>query len=312
MRLKRTEVLIKVKSNKIFITGGSGFIGQHVLNEIADENREVLLLTHKTNFSLEKNMVKAIKGDISCFFEIKEEIMRFAPEVCIYCAWEGLPDYSEEISKKNLFSSINMFDFLVNEAKCRKIIVPGSCFEYGKSYGICKESNRVKAASFFVWAKQSLYSYAALLCEGKATLIWFRIFYVYGPGQGECSLIPVLTDVLKKKEKPRINNPFNSNDFIHVKDVARAIGMAADKEIKSGIYNLGSGKTYRVIDICKIVERLIYGKTDFSDELEFSAKPSAAANFWADIGKTKKNLSWEPQISIEDGIREYLKEEASA
>lgn len=295
--------------NRIFLTGASGFVGKNILSGLINkDDQDILLLEHKTTIPLaENNNVKILRGHLADIETIKSEIRSFAPKVCIHCAWEGIPDYSATVSKANLLNSIALIDFLYNETPCKKIIFSGSCFEYGKTNGLCNESDSVKPGSYFAWAKQSLYNYASLGGDKSGiTVIWFRIFYVYGRFQRPGSLIPMLVRSFKKNTAPDIRNPLNANDFVFAGDVARAFVMATEKDMPAGIYNLGSGVSTRLIDVCRIIEENIRGDSRISDEIEKNTCCKQIVNFWADTSKTKKILNWSAQTGIASGIQEYV------
>ena len=105
-----------------------------------------------------------------------------------------------------------------------------------------------------------------------------------------------------------IKNPFQANDFVDVTDVARAFSLAIEKDVPSGIYNLGSGRSRRIIDVCKLVEKKVRGKVELSQKIKMNEQP-ALNNFWADLSKTEKFLSWKPRSSFEKGIENYIQQE---
>lgn len=296
---------------RIFITGASGFIGRNVVELLSSGSKKLLLLAKDESDCslLARYQQKVIIGDFKNIVNFKDDIKNFNPQVFLHLAWEGIPDFSFDMCKRNLDNSLTIVNFIINETDCQKIIISGSCLEYGKTNGVCKESDEVNINSFFSWAKYSLYCYLRFICKKlDKDLIWFRIFYAYGPGQKKESLIPSLVYSLKNRVKPNINNALNANDFIHVRDVAQAFLKAINKKTKSGVYNLGSGKSTKVIDICKIVEKIIWNTSRISDMINLNYNSKETLNFWADITKTQKTLSWKPSISIKNGIENYIKE----
>jgi len=294
---------------RIFVTGGSGFVGQHVLKELDKQDVEILLLLmspEKTILKPEKSEI--IYGDLNNLNNIQREIVDFNPQVCMHFAWQGIPDYSETLSKINLNNSIKLCDLLVNETNCKKIIISGSCFEYGRTKGACKENQKTKCNSFFSWAKQSLCNYLTLLCKHKnVNIFWGRIFYVYGPMQRKGSLIPAIVDSFMRGQAPQINKPLNANDFVYVEDIAEAFCMAAKANIPSGVYNIGSGVSTEVIRFCKIIEKELFGSTNMTNKIINTTNSRQELNFWADTSKSKKYLRWFAQTNIQQGIRRYLK-----
>ncbi len=292
---------------RVFITGATGFIGRYVVGQIRAGGHDILAFTLEkdANESSTKN-IQWLYGDLGDIESLKPPIRSFDPEVVIHLAWQGIPDYSEVISQINLNNSIQLLDVIVEETNCKKIIVAGSCFEYGKNKGVCKESDPVQLKSFFSWAKYSLYQYLLLKCnQREVELIWFRIFYVYGPGQRGGSLVPMLFERIKKRIIPEIRYPFNKNDFIYVGDVAEAFLQAVSKSLPSGIYNIGSGQSTRVIDICKIIEKNILSGTEITERIRKNIKHEQKESFWADISKSQKLLGWKYKTTLEDGIAKY-------
>ena len=292
----------------VFITGATGFVGRHVLAAVHASGHDILASR------LEKNKVEDNNSNISWLYgDFKDPefldtgLSSFNPDVVIHLAWQGIPDYSESISRINLNNSINLFDFILNNTNCRKIIVSGSCWEYGKKQGYCKESDLVNIDSYFSWAKHALNQYLSIKCaKNNVTVNWFRIFYVYGPGQREGSLIPMLINSIQTSEIPPINTPMNKNDFIYVGDVAKAFARAVDLEVPSGVYNLGSGTSTSVFDICKIVEKQLLGSTSISIRVLDIGHQTECENFWADMNKTNNKLDLVLDGSVEKCITKML------
>ncbi len=289
----------------ILVTGGNGFVGQYLLSKLAQTNHKIASITRQK--MLGRGSIKVIAGDLGLFEEMREELIKFQPDVIIHLAWQGIPDYSQAVSRFNLNLSIEFLDFILDNTNCKKIIISGSCWEYGKKQGICKESNPTNIDSYFTWAKNSLNQYLQIKCiENDITLNWFRIFYVYGPGQRDGSLIPTLIKSIGASETPEINTPLNKNDFVYVGDVARAFVKAVDVNLPSGVYNLGSGFATSVYDICKIVEKSLLDTEIISTKVLDNGQPDETVNFWADMKKTEKTLNLNCDTNLDEGIKQYM------
>ena len=268
-----------------------------------------ILASTLTNDKGEKSPtnIQWLYGDLGEVGPLRPDIQSFNPDVMIHLSWQGIPDYSESISRINLIKSIDLLDFILNSTNCRKIIVSGSCWEYGKSIGVCKEDEPVIVNSYFTWAKHSLNQYLSIKCAEKGvTLNWFRIFYVYGPGQREGSLIPTLVKSIGESKTPSIKTPMNKNDFVYVGDVAKAFGKAVEMDLPSGIYNLGSGESVSVYDVCRIVEKQLLGSKTISQNILNIGEKDEIVNFWADRSKTKKGLNMLCDTLLEEGIKLHI------
>ncbi len=295
---------------KILITGGSGFIGSQVLNTLTQniEGATILNLT-RTNSNSNSKKVEFFKCDLSIPDTYKSKIESFGPEVVIHLAWEGIPDFSLEMSSKNILSSISFIDLVTNIKTCKKIIATGSCFEYNNKLGSSKEDDVVIPKDYFTFAKKTILSFLELQCnKNNIIYAWPRLFYVYGPNQRSGSLIPTLIETIKSNKSPELRTPKNANDFIHVNDVAEGILTLVLKHFKSGIFNMGSGVTIPVFEISKIIEFEIRGSSDLSNELiSKTIATEKTVDFYADMEKTNKTLDWRPKRQLSNEIKTIIK-----
>ena len=184
------------------------------------------------------------------------KISEFDPDVCMHLAWEGIPDFSKEMCQKNLKGSMAFLNWVVEKTHCKKIVVTGSCAEYTFPEGKCQEVDSVGGENHFSSTKNTLYRSIDLSCRKKSIeLFWFRLFYVYGDGQRDNSLLPSMVNALRTGKALLIQNPHNANDFIHVWDVVNGLLKAMKKGAEPGVYNLGSGEAVSVLEIVPAVEK---------------------------------------------------------
>jgi len=254
---------------KIFITGASGFIGKYVTEELKKENQL---------FLLEKDL-----KDLKIW---KQEVIDFKPETAIHLAWEAIPDYGYENSRKNLGYGLDLLELLF-QAKCQNVIMPGSCWEkYPQPFNA------------FSAAKTALHWLGKKFCEEKGiNFVWARFFFVYGKGQKESSLIPYLLKCKKENQTPELKNPFQKSDFIHVEDVAKAVTMLVKKRPLSGEYDIGSGTLTSAAEVAGI---LFPGIKIKAGEQKTSDNPLA------DISKIKNEIGWAPSVTLEEGVKKML------
>ncbi len=294
---------------RIFITGGTGFIGKHVVEELARKNHNILILSRKSDTKLFRDFknISFIQGDLSGLYLWKNQLRKFKPEFAINLAWEGIPDYGPEMSLKNLMNGLDLITALC-ELGCKKIVGVGSCWEYKGYTGKISEDAKLNVAAFnaFVAAKTSLYYFASEMTKKyDIQFIWVRPFFVYGLGQKKTSLIPYIINCSKNKKHPVINNLYGGNDFINVKDVANAIAAILEKNnftSKNLIYNIGSGHLVRVQEILK----MIYDFYNVKFQIKKLQSKIIPGEIYADISRIKKDVGWRPSISIKKGIKEMI------
>jgi nucleoside-diphosphate-sugar epimerase len=296
---------------KVLITGGTGFIGGPVLNNLIEniEGIEILNLTKSRPNSHSKE-VEHYNCDLSNPQSYQAKVEAFEPEVVIHLAWEGIPDFSLEMCIKNIHSSISLIEIVTKVKSCKKIITTGSCFEYNNKIGDCNENDIVISKDYFTFAKKTVLSFLDLECrKNNIEYCWARLFYVYGPNQRSGSLIPTLIATLKLNKIPDLRTPKNENDFIHVNDVADGLMKFALTDIKSGIFNLGSGISISVAEVSRIVELTIKGTDQLTNELiNKTIDTEKTVDFHANMEKTNKTLSWHPQRKMSEEMRTLITE----
>ncbi|MDC0092763.1 NAD(P)-dependent oxidoreductase [Alphaproteobacteria bacterium] len=291
---------------RVLITGASGFIGRPLAENLSRLGLDVLAISRSIPKNSNMGQINWFQADLSSINSYKTRVIQFSPQIVIHLAWQDIPDFSIEKSKLNLEQSLDFIYFISNLKSCKKILFSGSCLEYDDAKGKCVESNIIKGyRNYFSLAKNTLRKKVEIICKNKSiSFAWFRIFYVYGPGQRSASLLPSIFNQLKKNQLPKINLPFNSNDYIYIDDVVNAFVKATLNDFSSGIFNLGSGISSSVIQVCRYAEKIVLNTSFLSDELEANMDNKLSnINFWASIIKVNKDLEWSPKTSLVEGIK---------
>ena len=285
---------------KILITGGSGFIGRHLIAKLKNENCEMMIIS-RTNYKSKSDKQIWLKTNIKDIKMNIKEIIQFNPDICIHLAWKDIPDFSIATCIENLTSSISFLSEIIKNTKCKKFVLGGSCLEYGNFLGERKENDQITNINYFTWAKNSLREWIEVeTIKNNLEYVWLRMFYVYGENQRSNSLIPSLIGKIKKEEAINIRTPFDANDFIHVKDVANAIYLSAVKKIDNGVYNLSSGYSIKNIDILKIIEKRINNSSNIYNNLlnRNVSEDRERVNFWGNCQKLTNEINWKPKRNI--------------
>jgi len=289
---------------KILITGGTGFIGSPLVSTFAQKGHNIHVFTrNKTGYQntsqIQYHQINLDNQDkiLSFFNEIK-------PQILIHLAWEGLPDYSYKFCQKNLIYSTTIFSIAANSG-CKMIISTGSCWEYDSKIGKISENSKLNSKSVFSATKNSLRLIGkAIAYENHCQFYWLRLFYVYGQGQRETSLIPSILKSIQDGNIPDIRTPNDKNDFIFVDDVVRAIDSIISVKPKKTTYNVGSGYLTSIKEIVTSLYSLVGKKIDQKTYGLLTKDENKPLNeFFADISKISKNTCWKPQIPINIGLK---------
>lgn len=283
---------------RIFITGATGFIGREVCR--ASANHSLLLLCQPTDTAETGVQAEILRGDLGSIATWKSRLLDFRPEACIHLAWEGLPDYSLGTCIRNFELSMQFFE-LLREARCPRVVVTGTCWEYGSLNGAVDEEQMGDGLGQFAAFKTAVRVAGQRICAApNCALLWARPFFVIGERQRATSLIPTVYQTLARGETPQVRTPDAANDFIHVEDVARGLALLATRAGPAGVYNLGTGIPTRVGDVVNLLARALRRPAVFPA----SDQPPKGA--WADISKARRDYRWEPEISLEEALRRVV------
>jgi nucleoside-diphosphate-sugar epimerase len=259
---------------RIALTGATGFIGRNLLNALANRGHTICLLLRSEHPQVEfPSTVEKIS------FDLKEEHTDFLerignPDMLIHLAWGGLPNYR---STHHFESELPLhFNFLkrVIRAGVKKIVVAGTCFEYGAVSGCVDESHPTNPTNPYGHAKDSLrrqLEFLRLTCDFELT--WSRIFYLFGDGQPSGSLLPLLDAAIDRGDKffPMTQGE-QLRDYMSVREVAETLASLVLSNCDCGVVNLCSGTP---VSVRRIVEgrikelgseiKPLFGALDYSD-----------------------------------------------
>ena len=230
-----------------------------------------------------------------------EKIRKFNPYALIHLSWEKIPDFSKKVCEKNEKDNIIFFNKIQKINSLKKIIITGTCLEYKNKKGEKNEKDKVDLKNYFSKSKIKIYNFVNQKFKKKVSIAWFRLFYVYGPHQRRGSLLPSLIKSIDKNRQIEIKTPNHKNDFIFVSDVAKIIRRSLFLDFSSGIYNLGSGKPEKILNLIKILEKL--KKKSFNIKYKTNSEKKI---FYADTSKLKKTFKIKKFKSLKNGLKEII------
>ena len=296
---------------KSLITGGAGFIGSNLVDQLVKKGHKVIVLDNfstgrRSNLTQHtKKNVKIIKIDIS----ENKKLDKYFKGVHYVFHLAGLADIVPSIEnphkyfKSNVIGTMNVVQATKN-TKIKKFIYAASASCYGIPNKFpTNENEEIKTMypyAFAKWQAEEVVMHWAKVYDFPA--ISLRFFNTYGPrsrtsGAYGAVFGVFLAQKLANKPLTIVGNGNQTRDFIHVNDLVSAIIKAAlSKKVKK-IYNVGGGKEVTVNKIAK----LLGGR-----KVSIPKRPGEPDRSLADISKIKRDLNWKPKIKIEDGIRDLL------
>jgi dTDP-6-deoxy-L-talose 4-dehydrogenase (NAD+) len=243
---------------KILITGSTGFLGRHIVELLVDRGHEVMATARnfdRANSMLWFDRVKFVACDLHDP-ELKIFETFGTPEILLHIAWPGLPNYKDlfhfELNLPMAYRFLKTM--IINGTK--RVLIAGTCFEYGMQNGPLSEDMPTFPDNPYGLAKDTLRRFMEFLQkENPFILQWVRLFYMFGLGQNENSLLASLDKAIDNGDKFfRMSGGEQLRDYLPVMEVAKRICFLVENPSKNGIVNCCSGKP---ISVRNVVEQHI-------------------------------------------------------
>ncbi len=319
---------------RILVTGGAGFIGSHTCVELLNSGYEVIVMDNLYNASAKAlDRIEEITGKKVTFYETDMcdaaavEALFSKEQIDAVIHFAGYKAVGESVSKPIEYYTNNINGTLILTDAMRrhgvkKIIFSSSATVYGDPafVPITEECPKGVCTNPYGWTKWMLEQILTDIQKADPTwqVILLRYFNPIGAHKsgmlGEDpkgipnNLLPYVAQVaIGKLEKLGVfgddyDTPDGTGirDYIHVVDLARghvkAIEKFADGE-GVGIYNLGTGQGYSVLEVVKAFEKAC------GHEIAYEIKPRRAgdvAKCYCDPAKAKRELGWEAEYGIDE------------
>ena len=304
----------QLNGKRIMVTGGAGFIGFHLCKKLANLTSNLTIYDNLSSGKLEniKHLPKVhfVKADI---LNLKKLYSQGKADVIYHLAAQVVVPYSMENPAEdfetNARGTLNVLE------KARKddarIVFASSAAVYGNTANLpTPEGYGFNPASCYGLSKVVGEQYCNMYSKQYGLDITIlRFANVYGP---RCH--GVIEDFLEKisrnpEELEIIGTGLQSRDFVHISDVVEALTLAAVNEVAIGeTYNIGFGKTTKIIDLAKIILEIL----GLSDKTVITTTnvpwQGDIKTIWFDITKVKKDLKWYPRINLEDNLKKLILE----
>ncbi|MCE4620270.1 MAG: GDP-mannose 4,6-dehydratase [Desulfurococcales archaeon] len=302
---------------RVLVTGGAGFIGSHVVEKLVGQGFDVVVLDdfstgREENLAAVRDKITLVRGSILDERTVKEALD--GVEAVVHLA--ARISVEESLRDPQLYHQVNVEGTrkLLEEARGRVniLVFMSSAAVYGSPIQLpIRESHPLRPLSPYgetkmlgeriveEWAK-----------EAQAVAVILRLFNAYGPrqeGNPYAGVVAKFLERIGRRQPPIIyGDGFQTRDFINVRDVASLIThllIKPPKDRGAGIYNLGTGRETRIIDLA----RLMSGLAGLNVEpVHRPARRGDIRRSVACIEKIQEETGWRPRIALAMGIRKLL------
>ena len=300
---------------KVLITGGSGFIGSHVVDKFISNNYEVVVVDNLVtgNYkNIDGKKLTFVNEDIRNIKKLEEifvnnkisHVIHMAAQVSVSASVENIKYDAEE----NIIALINILE-LSRKYGIKKVLFSSTAAVYGIPEEVpSKEDNKTSPLSPYGLSKlvgeEYLKMYSKLFGVNYVIL---RYANVYGPRQsahGEAGVVSIFNDKIKENSDIFIEGDGNqTRDFVYVKDVANANYLCTVEDVKNETLNVSTNTEISIVNLFNTMKKYSgYEKeAHYKEERIGDIRHSKLDNT-----KLKSMTSWEPNFDLENGLKEYL------
>ena len=297
-------------SEYILLTGGTGFVGSHLLEKLLNLNKNVILL--KRSFSDPWRINKFIENENLIVKNIDEESVdeifnQYSIIGIFHLASLSQRELNSNIISKMIDSNIKFPTQLLENSinnNVKFFINTGSVYEYELNNPPISKKTKIKPFNLYASTKTAfediLKFYSANYDLNCSTL---KLFTPYGPKDNENKITPYLIISSMKKEKIHIKSPNKTLDLIYIDDVINSYITVMNNISKFNEYdsfNIGTGVGTRIKDLLEIIE------SNLGKNKNVTYGNSEDDQVWCSNKKINKKLRWNPKIKIEDGIKRTI------
>jgi len=307
--------MTKLENCPVLVTGGTGFIGSHLVTRLLDEKAEVSVLVRNPaeigRLEPYRDQVSLVEGDI-CQAELLGLEGTFRPKLVFHLAAYGVErplDGVNDAINVNVQGTSNLLTLFAGKSgtNLQAFVYTGTGFEYGIGSGLRSESDELLPPNYYAASKAAGW----LFCKAFAELhgipvVGVRPFLAYGPNQGARRLVPYVVLSSLSGQNMKLTGGVQVRDFVYVGDVVEGILCAAKTPAAIGeIFNLGSGIG---VSLRTVAQRIIELAGSTSRPL-FGAIPYRKGEIWdlrADPSKSRQVLGWSAKTTLDDGLEQTI------
>ena len=228
---------------RVAVTGATGFLGRHVVPALVARGAQVTAAV-RPGGAPRPWLAGLDTAAIDIAFPSEDAFDRLGrPEAIVHLAWQGLPNYRSLHHFETELPIQYRFLKLLVECGLSRLVVAGTCFEYGMQSGPLSETLPTAPNNPYGYAKDALRRQLQYLKDTHPfALVWARLFYMYGEGQGANSLLPQLERAIASGEAVfHMSGGEQLRDYLSVTAIAECLARLAICDADTGPLNVCSG-----------------------------------------------------------------------
>ena len=301
---------------RILITGGTGFVGAHLIRFLKSRPSKIIVLSSGDGESLREAGVEYFHVDIRSGDEVRSVVREAKPDQIYHLAGISAVDVSWNnlrlAFEVNVVGAFNLFEGAMSLPSPPRILNVSTSQVYARSARPLTEASPLDPENPYSASKAMV---ELLLVQyrncSKGGIVTARSFNHTGPGQPPNFVLPSLAKQFAEIEaglhtpKLKVGDLSVKRDFTDVRDVVRAYCELLDKGKLGEVYNVCSGRVVLIADVVKEFQRLCH--VQVTTEVDPARlRQSEVAQMVGDSTKIRTETGWRPSISLGRTIQDLL------
>ena len=300
------------------ITGGMGFIGSHLCEQLLMEKHDLVVLTKsflkKHNIANISKKIKIEKIDVTDFKRLGQSIQKNKPNVIIHLAGQTSHSQSFKQPLNDIDSNAKSTLFILEEIRKSKL----KCrFILGSTFIVIGRPQKIPIDEKTPCWPTTVYGANRLASEHYCKIyhevygldtVTFRITNSFGPREQVISTKNAVYFLIYEAFKGNIITIFKKGkfirDLIYISDVISGIKTIMKKGKSGELYWISSGKKIWFYELAKLLEKLTNAKVKFVKTPNYTKKVDVG-NFVVNNSKLR-SLGWKPKMNLDQGIKKSL------
>jgi nucleoside-diphosphate-sugar epimerase len=287
--------MARSSDNPILVTGSTGFVGSHLLDDLKKSYQVVGISKSSGDYSvdLSESSSPSFLRSIGTF----SYIVHLAARIGVDEAFEHPADYYRD----NFMGTLHVLETARLMGNCPVLYL--SSYVYGSpQYFPINEDHPISLPNPYAASKYA----GEFLCAQyqthfKLPVTILRPFNIYGPGQSDNMLIPRIIQQLLTQKSITLKSSKPERDFIYVGDVVKAVVKVIEHNKPVGVVNIASGTYYSVASVVNMLFK-IHGK-EVKVSYKEERRKGEIDRTVGDISKAESLLNWHPSVSLQSGLK---------
>ena len=296
---------------RAIISGATGAVGTALAKVLVSKGVEVLILCREGSKRNANILEHPLVEKLYCSLDDLEHLNNNTKkeyDVFYHFAWAGTTGtarndmYLQNENVKHTLDAVNV----AHRFGCHTFIGAGSQAEYGRVEGVLTSSTPVFPENGYGIAKLCAGQMSRILCEQcEMRHIWTRILSVYGPHDGEQSMVISTIRNLLTGNRPALTKGEQQWDYLYSMDAGRAMYALGESGVHGKVYCIGSGNARPLVEYVKIMRDYINPEAELGvGEIPYA--PKQVMHLCADISELTVDTGFVPKYTFEEGIRETI------